>query len=49
MEAGRDSKVRAHEVSSATHFWAQQNVAWTLRDAVKAFAESLLDNSNTLK
>ncbi len=49
MEAGQDSKFRAHEVSSATHFWAQQNVAWTLRDAVKAFAESLLDNSNTLK
>ncbi|KAH6615469.1 hypothetical protein B0J18DRAFT_437399 [Chaetomium sp. MPI-SDFR-AT-0129] len=36
------SKFRAHEVSSATHFWAPNNVALTLRNAVNTFGASLL-------
>jgi alpha/beta superfamily hydrolase len=43
LEGIPDSKFRAHEVSSATHFWAQGNVASTLRDAVGTFGGSLLD------
>jgi alpha/beta superfamily hydrolase len=43
LEAMQDSKFRAHEVSSASHFWAQRNVASTLREAVRSFAASLLD------
>ncbi|KAK3291903.1 uncharacterized protein B0H64DRAFT_408374 [Chaetomium fimeti] len=43
LEAIPDSKFRAHEVSSANHFWAQGNVASTLRDAVGTFGTSLLD------
>ncbi|KAK0716692.1 hypothetical protein B0T21DRAFT_415403 [Apiosordaria backusii] len=42
LQAVPNSKFRAHEVSSATHFWAQAKVAQTLRDAVMVFAESLL-------
>jgi alpha/beta superfamily hydrolase len=44
LEAIQDSKFRAHEVSSANHFWAQRNVACTLREAVGTFAASLLDD-----
>jgi alpha/beta superfamily hydrolase len=47
LEAVPDSKFRAHEVSSANHFWAQGNVASTLREAVRAFATSLLDDRAT--
>ncbi|GAB1317379.1 Alpha/Beta hydrolase protein [Madurella fahalii] len=47
LEAIPGSQFRAHEVSSANHFWAQHNVARTLRDAIQAFAESLLDASNS--
>lgn len=43
LQAVPGSKFRAHEVSSANHFWAQGNVASTLREAVRAFATSLLD------
>ncbi|EAQ83093.1 hypothetical protein CHGG_10911 [Chaetomium globosum CBS 148.51] len=43
LEAIPDSKFRAHEVSSANHFWAQGNVASTLRDAVAIFGGSLLN------
>ncbi|KAK4136302.1 hypothetical protein BT67DRAFT_399627, partial [Trichocladium antarcticum] len=43
LKAVQDSKFCAHEVPSATHFWAQHNVACTLRDAVRVFAECLLD------
>lgn len=43
LEAMQGSKFRAHEVSSANHFWAQRNVASTLREAVRSFAASLLD------
>ncbi|KAK4100410.1 hypothetical protein N658DRAFT_497407 [Parathielavia hyrcaniae] len=42
LETIPGSKFRAHEVSSANHFWAQRNVAATLREAVAAFAASLL-------
>ncbi|KAL2268229.1 hypothetical protein VTJ83DRAFT_3075 [Remersonia thermophila] len=44
LEAVRPSLFRAHEVPSAGHFWAQGNAASTLREAVKAFASSLLDD-----
>ncbi|KAK3361978.1 Alpha/Beta hydrolase protein [Lasiosphaeria ovina] len=37
-----DSKFRAHEVSSAGHFWVQGNVAPIMRDAVKTFAGGVL-------
>ncbi|KAH6847100.1 hypothetical protein B0I37DRAFT_374294 [Chaetomium sp. MPI-CAGE-AT-0009] len=42
LETIPDSKFRAHEVSGANHFWAQGNVASTLRDAVGTFAAALL-------
>ncbi|KAK4445066.1 Alpha/Beta hydrolase protein [Podospora aff. communis PSN243] len=42
LERVPDSKFRAHEVSSAGHFWAQGNAAVTMKDAVKVFAESVL-------
>ncbi|KAK4124328.1 hypothetical protein N657DRAFT_543811, partial [Parathielavia appendiculata] len=42
LEAMPGSEFRAHEVSSANHFWQQRNVAATLREAVAAFAASLL-------
>ncbi|KAL2129103.1 hypothetical protein VTI74DRAFT_8220 [Chaetomium olivicolor] len=48
LQAIQDSKFRAHEVSSANHFWQHRNVAVTLRNAVHAFAESLLDDSDRL-
>ena len=44
LEAVPGSQFRAHEVSSATHFWATRNVALTLREAVATFAASLLDS-----
>jgi len=37
-----DSKFRAHEVSSAGHFWAQGNAAVVMRDAVTTFANKVL-------
>lgn len=36
------SSFRAHEVSGASHFWAQGRSAYTLKDAIKTFAESIL-------
>ncbi|KAL2179348.1 uncharacterized protein P884DRAFT_195042 [Thermothelomyces heterothallicus CBS 202.75] len=45
LEAIQDSKFRAHEVSSADHFWAQRNVVSTLREAVRAFAISLIQGT----
>ena len=44
LEAVPGSQFRAHEVSSATHFWATRNVASTLREAVAAFGASVLDS-----
>jgi pimeloyl-ACP methyl ester carboxylesterase len=46
LEGMPNSKFRAHEVSSAGHFWAQGNVAGIMRDAVKTFAESVLRDDN---
>jgi len=43
LEGMQNSKFRAHEVSSADHFWAQRSVASTLREAVSTFAASLLN------
>ncbi|KAK4247557.1 hypothetical protein C7999DRAFT_41102 [Corynascus novoguineensis] len=45
LETIENSKFRAHEVSSADHFWARRNVVSTLQEAVKAFASSLLKES----
>lgn len=45
LAAIRDSKFRAHEVSSADHFWTHGNTAYTLRDAVQTFGESLLQDN----
>ncbi|KAK3305402.1 uncharacterized protein B0T15DRAFT_485024 [Chaetomium strumarium] len=45
LEGRPGSKFRAHEVSSANHFWAQGNVASTLKEAVRAFGTSLLGDS----
>ncbi|KAK4241192.1 hypothetical protein C8A03DRAFT_41378 [Achaetomium macrosporum] len=45
LEGRPDSRFRAHEVSSANHFWAQGNVASTLREAVRAFGVSLLGDT----
>ncbi|KAK0611025.1 Alpha/Beta hydrolase protein [Immersiella caudata] len=42
LERVPDSKFRAHEVSSAGHFWVQGNAAVVMRDAVKVFAEGVL-------
>ncbi|KAK4152211.1 Alpha/Beta hydrolase protein [Chaetomidium leptoderma] len=47
LQAVQGSKFRAHEVSSATHFWAQHNVVFTLQEAVRAFAASLLDEKTS--
>jgi hypothetical protein len=48
LEAIESSRFRAHEVSNANHFWAQRNSASTLREAVRAFGASLLENGNGL-
>jgi alpha/beta superfamily hydrolase len=45
LEGRPGSKFRAHEVSSANHFWAQGNVASTLKEAVRAFGTSLVANN----
>ncbi|CCC12709.1 unnamed protein product [Sordaria macrospora k-hell] len=42
LEGIPHSSFRAHEVSGASHFWAQGRPAYTLKDAIKTFAESLL-------
>ncbi|KAK3949610.1 Alpha/Beta hydrolase protein [Pseudoneurospora amorphoporcata] len=42
LEGIPNSSFRAHEVSGASHFWAQGRAAYTLKDAIKTFAESLL-------
>ena len=36
------SMFRAHEVSTAGHFWAEEGVIFTLRDAVQTFAGALV-------
>ncbi|KAK1753381.1 Alpha/Beta hydrolase protein [Echria macrotheca] len=44
LEAVPHSQFRAHEVSGAGHFWFQGNAAPIMRDAVRAFAESILED-----
>ncbi|KAK0648909.1 Alpha/Beta hydrolase protein [Cercophora newfieldiana] len=44
LEGVPNSKFRAHEVSSAGHFWVQGNAAIIMRDAVKVFTEGVLGN-----
>ncbi|KAK3346146.1 Alpha/Beta hydrolase protein [Lasiosphaeria hispida] len=40
-----NSQFRAHEVSSAGHFWAQGKAALILRDAIKTFTEGVLSSN----
>lgn len=47
LEGIPHSLFRAHEVSGASHFWAQGRAAYTLKDAIKTFAESLLAENGT--
>ncbi|KAK3496240.1 Alpha/Beta hydrolase protein [Neurospora crassa] len=42
LESIPHSSFRAYEVSGASHFWAQGRSAYTLKDAIKTFAESIL-------
>ncbi|KAJ4400234.1 hypothetical protein N0V85_005802 [Neurospora sp. IMI 360204] len=42
LEGIAHSSFRAHEVSGASHFWAQGRSAYTLKDAIKTFAGSIL-------
>ncbi|KAK3939182.1 Alpha/Beta hydrolase protein [Diplogelasinospora grovesii] len=42
LESVSGSRFRAHEVSSAGHFWQEERVAYIMRDAVKTFVESVL-------
>lgn len=42
LEGIPHSSFRAHEVSGASHFWAQGRSAYTLKDAIKTFAGSIL-------
>lgn len=49
LERTQESQFRAHEVSSANHFWTEINVARTLQDAVRTFAQSLIDETDMVK
>ncbi|KAB5585001.1 Alpha/Beta hydrolase protein [Coniochaeta sp. 2T2.1] len=42
LEAVPASQFRAHEVSTAGHFWTEEGVLFIMRDAVKTFANLLL-------
>lgn len=42
LQSVSQSEFRAHEISTAGHFYIEEGVAYRLRDAVKAFAEELL-------
>lgn len=42
LEGYPDSQFRAHEISTASHFWTEGRVVQLLRDAVQTFAESVL-------
>ncbi|KAK4223958.1 hypothetical protein QBC38DRAFT_372007 [Podospora fimiseda] len=48
LEGIPDSQFRAHEVSTATHFW-QGKLGHTLRDAIQAYAQFLLQNTDIIK
>ena len=42
LESQPHSRFRAHEVSSAGHFWVEGRVAFVLRDAIGTFGSSLI-------
>lgn len=42
LQAAPGSTFHAHEVSTAGHFWAEEGVLYTMRNAVRTFAEGLL-------
>jgi pimeloyl-ACP methyl ester carboxylesterase len=42
LERVPESKFRAHEISTAGHFWAEERVAYIMKDAVRTFAEELI-------
>ncbi|OIW22694.1 hypothetical protein CONLIGDRAFT_152824 [Coniochaeta ligniaria NRRL 30616] len=42
LEAAPKSHFRAHEISTAGHFWTEEGVLYIMRDAVRTFAERLL-------
>ncbi|KAJ2894247.1 putative acid phosphatase [Zalerion maritima] len=42
LEAQTDSQFRAHEISTAGHFWIEDRVLYIMRDAVGTFASELL-------
>jgi hypothetical protein len=46
LERRPESRFRAHEISTAGHFWIEERVAYVMRDAVKTFADGLLTASN---
>ncbi|KAK0724666.1 Alpha/Beta hydrolase protein [Lasiosphaeris hirsuta] len=47
LQAVPNSQFRAHEVSSAGHFWTQGKAALIMRDAVNTFAEGLLSSNGS--
>lgn len=49
LEGLPDSQFRAHEISTATHFWTEDRVVYLMREAVKTFAEGLLEHSSQLE
>ncbi|KAH8906461.1 hypothetical protein BR93DRAFT_880780 [Coniochaeta sp. PMI_546] len=42
LETTPKSRFRAHEISTAGHFWTEEGVLYIMRDAVRTFAEGLL-------
>ncbi|KAL1838300.1 hypothetical protein VTK73DRAFT_4359 [Phialemonium thermophilum] len=42
MEAAPGSRFRAHEVSTAGHFWTEKGTLGTMLDAVRTFAQGVL-------
>jgi len=42
LEGYPDSRFRAHEISTATHFWTEERVVYLMQEAVKTFAEGVL-------
>lgn len=45
LENQPNSSFRGHEVSSASHFWAEENVAQILKTAISTFTSSLLSQT----
>lgn len=42
LEGYPNSRFRAHEISTATHFWTEERVVYLMQEAVKTFAEGVL-------